>query len=249
MEETISLKDIYQTIRKRLMLIALITIVAVAIAGVISYFVLTPIYQSSTQILVNQEKSDKDTPDYNQVQTNVQMVNTYSVIIKSPAILSKVIDNLDLNTTVEALNSKLSVNSEQNTQVFNVTVQDEDPKRAVDIANNIASTFQKQVPSIMKIDNVSVLSKAELKENPSPIKPNPMMNMAIGLVIGLMLGVGLAFLLEYMDNTLKTEQDIEALLGLPVLGTIPKITVNDEKNVVSKKNSKISTVGGRTIEP
>ncbi|WHY72001.1 YveK family protein [Fictibacillus enclensis] len=228
MEETISLRDIYQTIRKRIVMIALIAVIAVAIAGVISYFVLTPVYQSSTQILVNQKKS-KDVPEYNQVQTNLQMVNTYSVIMKSPAILSKVIDNLNLDTTVEALNGKLTISSEQDTQVLNVAVQDEDPAMAVKIANNIASTFKEEVPNIMKIDNVSVLSKAELKDNPSPVKPNPKMNMAIALVVGLMAGVGLAFLLEYMDNTLKTEQDIENYLGLPVLGTIPKITVNDEK--------------------
>ncbi|MED2972863.1 Wzz/FepE/Etk N-terminal domain-containing protein [Fictibacillus sp. B-59209] len=229
MEETISLKDIYQTIRKRLMIILLITVVAIAISGVVSYFVLTPIYQSSTQILVNQERK-KDVPDYNQVQTNVQMVNTYSVIIKSPVILSKVINNLNLKTTPEELTNKLTINSEQDTQVLNVTVQDPDPAMAVNIANNIAKTFKDEIPSIMKIDNVSILSKAELKENPSPIKPNPMLNMAIALVVGLMTGVGLAFLLEYLDNTLKTEQDIENFLELPVLGTIPKITVNDEKD-------------------
>ncbi|RXZ01487.1 YveK family protein [Fictibacillus sp. S7] len=248
MEETISLKDIYQTIRKRIVMITLIAVIAVAIAGVVSYFVLTPVYQSSTQILVNQKKA-KDVPEYNQVQTNLQMVNTYSVIIKSPAILSKVIDNLNLNTTVEALNGKLTISSEQDTQVLNVAVQDEDPAMAVKIANNIASTFKEEVPNIMKIDNVSVLSKAELKDDPSPVKPNPKMNMAIALVVGLMAGVGLAFLLEYMDNTLKTEQDIENILGLPVLGTIPKISVNDEKHLGTRRNSSISTVGGRTIEP
>ncbi|SFE99781.1 Capsular polysaccharide biosynthesis protein [Bacillus sp. OV194] len=230
MEETISLKDIYQTIRKRLLIIVFITIVAVAISGVVSYFVLTPVYQSSTQILVNQEKSNKNGPDYNQVQTNVQMVNTYSVIIKSPAILSKVINNLNLNTTVEELTNKLTINSEQESQVFNVTVQDPDPAMAVKIANNIADTFKDEIPSIMNINNVSVLSKAELKENPSPVKPNPMLNMAIALVVGLMTGVGLAFLLEYLDNTLKTEQDIENFLELPVLGTIPKMTANEEKD-------------------
>ncbi|MDN4523941.1 YveK family protein [Fictibacillus fluitans] len=238
MEETISLKDIYQTIRKRMVLIALLAVVAVAIAGVVSYFVLTPVYESSTQILVNQKKS-KDVPEYNQVQTNLQMVNTYSVIIKSPAILSKVIDNLNLDTTVEALNNKLTINSEQDTQVLNVTIQDEDPAMAVKLANGVAETFKNEIPSIMKVDNVSVLSKAVLKDNPAPVKPNAKMNMAIALVVGLMAGVGLAFLLEYMDNTLKTEQDIENYLGLPVLGTIPKFNVDDEKKAPANRRKAV----------
>ncbi|UZJ79335.1 YveK family protein [Fictibacillus sp. KU28468] len=229
MEETISLKEIYQTIRKRIRLIALITIVAVAISGAVSYFVLTPIYQSSTQILVNQQKPDKQQAlDYNQVQTNVQMVNTYSVIIKSPAILSKVIQHLDLKQSVADLNNQLTINSEQDTQIMNVTVQDPDPALAARIANGISHTFKTEIPNIMDIDNVSILSPADLSD--SPVKPNAKLNMAIALVVGLMTGVGLAFLLEYLDNTLKSEQDIEHFLGLPVLGTIPKMTLVDEKD-------------------
>jgi capsular polysaccharide biosynthesis protein len=171
--------------------------------------------------------------DVNQVRTNVEMINTYSVIIKSPAILGEVAKNLKLNKTADQLNGQITVNSEQNSQVFTITVEDPDPAMAVKIANNIGDTFQKEIPKIMSIDNVSVLSKAALKENPSPVNPKPFLNMAIALVVGLMAGVGLAFLLEYMDNTIKDEHDLEALLGLPVLGAIPKISVQDEKGPVN----------------
>ncbi|MGA4718500.1 YveK family protein [Fictibacillus nanhaiensis] len=246
MEETISLKDIFQTIKKRLFLIGLITIIAVAISGIISYFVLTPIYQSSTQILVNQSKNEQQVFDVNQVRTNVEMINTYSVIIKSPTILGKVAENLKLDKTTDQLNSQVTVNSEQNSQVFTITVEDPDPAMAVKIANNLADTFQKEIPEIMSIDNVSVLSKAALKENPSPINPKPFLNMAIALVVGLMAGVGLAFLFEYLDNTIKNEQDIEALLGLPVLGVIPKITVGDEKAPINTASR--ARMGSGTLE-
>jgi capsular polysaccharide biosynthesis protein len=76
----------------------------------------------------------------------------------------------------------------------------------------------------MNVDNVSVLAKAEIKENPTPVKPNPLLNIAIAVLVGLMAGIGLAFLLEYMDNTIKDEDDIERLLELPILGSIQKIT-------------------------
>ena len=84
MEETISLKEIFEVLKKRLMLILLITLVATATSGVVSYFLLTPIYQTSTQILVNQKADSENAFDYNQVKTNVELINTYSVIIKSP---------------------------------------------------------------------------------------------------------------------------------------------------------------------
>lgn|SRR5690606_5254191 len=225
MEETISLKEIFQTIRKRLWLIVMIAAVAVATVGVVSYFFLTPIYQSSTQILVNQKASDQPYLNQSDIRTNIELINTYNVIIKSPAILDIVKEKLDLD---ESLNNLITVGSENNSQVVKVTVQHTDPKTAVDIANTTATVFKDEIVKIMNVDNVSILSPAELPDNPVPVKPNPVLNMAIALVVGLMAGVGLSFLLEYLDNTIKTEQDIEKLLELPVLGAIAQIDLEAE---------------------
>ena len=228
MEETISLKELFQTLKKRLTLIIIITAIATATSGIVSYFLLTPIYQSSTQILVNQTKNEEQLYNYNEVQTNLQLINTYNVVIKSPAILDKVIEKEKLDMSSGALNESVTVASEQDSQVVNITVQNEDPERAAKIANSIATTFQGEIPKIMNVDNVSILTKAQIGENPSPIKPQPVLNMAIALVVGLMAGVGFAFLLEYLDNTIKTEQDIEKELGLPVLGAITTINMDDD---------------------
>ncbi|CAH0346452.1 Wzz/FepE/Etk N-terminal domain-containing protein [Bacillus sp. CECT 9360] len=231
MEETISLKELFGTLKKRLSLIIIITLLATLASGIISYFFLTPIYQASTQILVNQSKNEQSIYNNNEVQTNLQLVNTYNVIIKSPAILDLVNKELDLGMTTEQLNGKITVQSEQDSQVINLTVQDTDPQKAADIANATADVFQKEIVKIMNVDNVKVIAKATMADNQSPVKPNPLLNIAIALVVGLMAGIGLSFLLEYLDNTIKTEQDIEKQLELPVLGVITKIDVqgNNEK--------------------
>ncbi|PGT89058.1 YveK family protein [Bacillus sp. AFS040349] len=241
MEETISLKELFLTLKKRLSLIIIITALATATSGIVSYFLLTPIYQSSTQILVNQSKSEQQAYNVGEVQTNLQLINTYNVIIKSPAILDKVIEKENLDMSTGVLNGLVTVSSEQNSQVVNISVQNEDPQQAANIANSIADTFQDEITTLMNIDNVSILSQAQLGENPSPIKPQPVLNMAIALVVGLMAGVGLAFLLEYLDNTIKTEQDIENQLGLPVLGAIT--TINMDGEMKSQTNTTIRTRG------
>ncbi|MFJ7927793.1 YveK family protein [Peribacillus sp. NPDC096448] len=223
MEETISIKDIFKTLKKRWKLIMLLTLIAALISGLISYFFLTPVYQSSTQILVNQKQSENQL-DSTQIRSNIDMINTYSVIIKSPAILEKVIDDLELEQSLDQLSQKITINSQENSQVFSLTVQDSNPSKAVEIANAVSGTFQKEIKDIMNVDNVSILAEAEVKENPTPIKPSPLLNIAIAVVVGLMAGIGLAFLLEYMDNTIKDEDDIERLLELPILGSIQKIT-------------------------
>ena len=247
MEETISLKDIAQTLRKRLGLIAIIAAIAVAASGIISYFILTPVYQASTQMLVNQKNDEQPIVDPNQIKTNVDLINTFKLIIQSPAILDQVVEDLDLKQSTEELTTKITVNSEQNTQVFNLTVQDEDPAQAVKLANAISKTFSSEVENLMDVDPVKVLSPAVLKYNPSPVNPKPLLNMAIALVVGLMAGVGIAFLLEYLDNTIKTEEDIQNVLGLPILGAIPKISVEDEKKPKMNKAAS-KQMGSETLE-
>lgn len=244
MEETISLKELFQTLRKRLNLIIVITLIAVIVSGVISYFFITPIYKSSTQILVNQTKSEQSLYTQSEVQTNLQLINTYNVIMKSPAILDLVIQELNLDMSVDTLNEKISVQSENNSQVVTISVEDEDPQQAAEIANKTADVFQSRIQEIMNVDNVSVLAKATVTDNQSPVKPQPLLNIAIALVVGLMAGVGLAFLLEYLDNTVKTEQDVEKLLELPVLGVITKI---DEQDVPAPRGERTSRLRGESI--
>jgi capsular polysaccharide biosynthesis protein len=229
MEETISLQELFKTLKKRMGLVALITIIAITISGVVSFWILTPIYQTSTQILVTQTKQEQSQFNTQDIQANLQLINTYNQIIKSPAILAIVKEELDLERSVSALNNQVTVDSAQNSQVVNISVQDENPKMAVDLANKIATVFQSEIKILMNVDNVNILTPAEIGSNPSPVKPDPMLNMAIAAVIGLMLGVGIAFLLEYLDTTMKTEQDIEDHLELPILGLISPIPDEDIK--------------------
>jgi len=249
MEETISLRELFQVLRKRLWLIVLITIIAATVSAVISFFVLTPVYESKTQILVNQAKNDQQLYNNQTVQTNVQLINTYNDIIKSPAILDKVIKELKLDGSAQSLSDQIQVTNAENSQVAQIVVQDTSAKRATEIANTTASVFKKEVPKIMNVDNVSVLSKATLGESASPVKPQPLMNIAIAVVVGLMVGIGLSFLLEYLDNTLKTEQDIENLLELPVMGVIttikdvPKATNVQRPDVTARVPQRGETLG------
>lgn len=157
------------------------------------------------------------------IQSNLQLINTYNEIIKSPAILSIVSENLDLPLTPTQLASKITVSNANNSQVLNISVQDENYNVAADMANQVVEVFKEEVPKLMNVDNVNILSPAQYSDNPTPIKPNKMLNMAIALVIGLMIGVGLAFLLEYLDTTVKTELDVEEIIGLPIIGVVSPI--------------------------
>ncbi|WP_208586137.1 YveK family protein [Gracilibacillus suaedae] len=233
MEETISLKEIFEVLKKRMLLIILLIVGAAGISAIISFFILTPTYQSSTQFIVNQDTNEVNNVDLNQIRSNVEIINTYKGIITSNRILDQVVEEMNLTISTGALGEKISLSNEEGSQVVTLTATDYDPGVAADIANTTVDVFREDLPELMNVNNVSILSEAVVPANPTPVNPKPLLNIAIAMVLGAMAGVGLAFLFEYLDNTVKTEQDVEDKLELPILGVVSHI---DEKDMMSMGN-------------
>lgn len=222
MNETISLQELFSILRKSFWRILALTIVAALISFAVSSFLIKPTYQAGTQILVTPKKQENEVIDAQSVQSSVTLVNTYRVIIKSPAILEQVQKEVpNAPTNVAALNNMVTVESEQNSQVINVSVQSTDAALASNMANSIAEVFSSDVQELMSVDNVTVLSKSGIPT--SPVSPNIILNTAIAAVVGFLLGVGLAFLREVLDRRIRTEDQVQQILDLPVLGSIPDI--------------------------
>lgn len=220
MEETIDLREYFGIVKKRFWIIALITVVAAVISGLISFFVLQPVYETKTTLIVSTNQNEETqmvTGD--QFNVSQKLAVTYGEIIKSRTVLEPVIKNLNLDETYEELAGKITVSAVKDTQIISITVQDTNPTKARDIANQIPKVFTEEVKRITNANGVEVIDTAITPVN--PIKPNKVMNVAIAAVLGMMIGLFIVFLLQYMDNKIKTPQDIEKHLGLPVLGAIP----------------------------
>ena len=220
MEETIDLREYFGIIKKRFWIIALITTIAIVVSGAISFFVLTPVYEAKSTLIVNTEKNEETqmiTGD--QFSVTQKLAVTYGEIIKSRSVLEDVIKNLKLDDDYEDLVNNITVSPVKDTQIISISVQDTNKEKARDIANEIPKVFTKEAKRITKANDIQVIDKAILP--PNPIKPNKMMNVAIAAVLGMMIGLFIVFLLEYLDNKLKTPQDIEKHLGLSLLGVVP----------------------------
>lgn len=220
MEETIDLREYFGIIKKRFWIIALITVIAAVVSGIISFFMLKPVYEAKSTLIVNTEKNEETqmiTGD--QFSVTQKLAVTYGEIIKSRAVLEDVIKNLKLDNEYEELANNVTVSPVKDTQIISISVQDTNKQKARDIANEIPKVFKKEAKRITKANDIQVIDKAILPQN--PIKPNKMMNMAIAAVLGAMIGLFVVFLIEYLDNKLKTPQDIEKHLGLSVLGVVP----------------------------
>lgn len=226
MEENLTLKDLIKIFKERIFLILSITCLAVLAAAGVSYYILTPSYETSTQILVNQERGTAVTYNNLAIETDLQLINTYSVIIKSPVILDEVVEQLNLDLTAKQLNEQITVSKTEDSQVFDVAVEYQDPQMAVDIANTTTQVFQEEIQTIMDINNITVLTPAVLDAGEGPVFPNPLLNMILAGVLGFLTGCGIALLLNYLDVTLKDEEDVIRVLDIPVIGVIAAI---DEK--------------------
>lgn len=244
----IDLREIFRIIWKKMWLIVLVTVMTTTLSGLYSKYLTTPIYRASTEILVNQIYSDEMEQVYYQradIFTSLELVNTYSVIIKSPRVLDKVVEEYNLDITSSALSSQISVSPVTDSQVISISVTDLSHSQAVFIANAIAKTFQKEIKELMRVNNVHIMAEAKEEVNPRPISPQPFVNMVISFIVGVIIALGLIFILEYLDNTVKTEDDLEQLLGLPVLGTISKIDTKRENKLMKNHNRQL---GGEEFE-
>ena len=228
MTETMSLQELLKLIKKRLLSIIGLAICSTGIAVYLSFYYIPPVYEAQTQLLVNQKNISEENA-WAQMETDLQLINTYHVIIKSPVILNQVIEKLKLPISEEELTNQITVSNENDSKVVNITVRADEPQQAVNIANTIADIFQVEIPKLMSVDNINILSAARLDPSPSPVSPNIIVNIAIAMVIGLAVGVGIAFLREILDSTITSEKDVGDILQLPVMGVVGSISLDQEK--------------------
>lgn len=198
---------------------------------IIINFVVTPQYKAVNQILVVQNTNkDNSNVQNSEVQANLQMVNTYSAMIKSPLVLDKVSEKLSEQYTVGELNKKIVTSSDQNSQVLNIEIKDESQAMAVKIANQTAAAFKENLPIIMSDKSVTIMSQAKVLKNAQPVSPNKRMLYALSIVLGLVLSGLVCFFREILDTTIKSEEQIVEKLDLAVLGVISKIPDNVRKH-------------------
>lgn len=225
------LKGYFRVIRKRWVLIASIVFVVVIAAGIKGFLLTTPVYYANSKLIVNQfNPKDQNAITMADLQPSLFLINSYKEIIKSEAIINKVVERYpDLGVSPAEISSKISVTNSNDSQVMNLSYQDVSYERAANIVNAVATVFKEEIPQIMNVDNITILTQANPQATAAPINISPITFILISLVVSLMVAVGIVFLLDYLDDSLKTEEDVANLISLPVLAVVGKITKDDLK--------------------
>lgn len=224
---TINVAVIFDFFKNNLIRIIEWGLLGLLIAIITTVFFMTPKYSSSVDLLVNQQHENSQ-EQLNAQQADLQAIDTYKDIIKKNVILEQVRKEAERKDnyagTVGDLQKSVEVTSQSNSQVFTVKVINKNPYVSADIANEIGDVFTSKIKKIMKVNNVTIVTRAQ--PNKQPVSPNKLLYALVGLVIGLVIGIGISLLKLLLNTTVQDESFLTDDLNLINLGKVSHISVN-----------------------
>lgn len=225
--EEISIRDLIRMFLRRWWILLLCTLAAGSAAYVLTHYYITPMYSAYTTLYVgkNADQVGIQTAD---LYLGATLIQDYREIAKSKLVAYEVIKQLGYEKmSAGAMAGKIKVTQKTDTRVIQISVNDPDPQKAMDITNTVAEVFKSKVVEIMQVENVQIIDKAELPL--VPVSPNNKRNVMVGIILGLAVGIGIILLIELLDNNIKSPEDVKKHADLPVIGVIPVFTTKGRR--------------------
>lgn len=189
------------------------------LALLISVFILKPTFTSSTRIYVANQTSDNNNLTAQDLQAGTYLVNDYKEIITSDSVLLDVIAREGLSTTPKELTTDIDVEIPVNTRIIAISVDSKSPEEAQQLANTLRIVASEKIKEVTKVEDVTTIEEAKLPETAS--SPNISRNVLLGALVGGFITVVMILLLELLDDRVRRPEDIEEVLGLVLIGTVP----------------------------
>ena len=219
--EEIDLKELFTFVKSKIGILVAITAGVCILGCIYGLFLQTPMYQSYTTVILSSNEGTINQQDLNLYKN---LVNTYAEIVKSRRVLDQVIDELDLDLTYELLHGKIDVSAVNNTEIIKITVNDKNAIEAKNIANITAEYFTDEISELYNMNNVDILDEAIESEKPYNI--NIIKQTIIYLMLGFILAAGILFVIFYFDRSVKSIEQVEQKIKLPILGGVQDISKN-----------------------
>lgn len=230
-EMEIDLIEILYGLKKRALIILAALLAGALIAGVYTKLMITPLYSAtSTVLVISKETTLTSIAD---LQFGSQLTKDYSMLITSRSVLEEVIDNLGLDMGYGTLRGSVSINNPDETRILQITVTNPDPELAKKLADELAAVSSDYIGDKMEVVPPKIIEKAEVPA--AQTSPSMSRNVMLGALAGLVLSAGVVILMTVMNDSIRSEDDIERYLNIPTLASIP-----DRKDYISGKTKKKS---------
>ena len=219
--EEIDLGELFSYFVQRIYIIIIAVLVCLICGITYTVFLKEPLYKSDVNVIVVSKEKETSSALQSEIIANQKLAATYRELVESRRILKEVIKNLELKYSVRELQEMITVENVNETEIIRITVNSKSAMEAKMIANETAEIFEKEMVDIYNLENVSIIDKAELAS--SPYNVNLIKDSVIYFALGLVLSCGIIFVIYYFDNTIKSVEQIEKHLGIPVIGTVPSV--------------------------
>lgn len=216
-ELEIDIGELLRYLQQKLVSLVLAALVCGLLGWAVSTFVLSPKYTASTRVYVLSRSNESIV--YSDIQISTYVSRDFEVLITGPNVTREVITQLGLDMTDAQLASSITVTPMEDTRVLQIDVTHTDPRTAADIANCVRDVSALQICGFVDADAVKTVFEAQAPKNPS--SPNVGRNTLLAAVLGLIALTALYAVRFILDDTIRTEEDVEHYLGLSVLGVIP----------------------------
>ena len=230
-EVEIDLRELFYALKKHILIILAALLAGAVIAGAATKIFITPVYSAtSTMLVLTKETTLSSLAD---LQIGSQLTKDYNILITSRTVLQDVVDELNLDMSYKELKGCITVDNPTDTRILSITATDKDPEMAKKIADTLAKTSADFIGDKMEVTPPKIIEEGEV-----PIvqtSTNTKKNVMVGALAGLVLSAGIIILLTLMDDTIKSEDDIEKYLGMTTLATIP-----DRKDFITGKGPRNS---------
>ena len=217
-EIEIDLVELMQVLWSKALIIILTTIIAAMATGLTSKFLLKPVYSSTTKLYVLSKSTSLTS--FADIQIGTSLTQDYMEMITSRPVVQTVIDNLNLDLLYGEMLEKMTVENPSNTRFLCITIEDNDPVIAKEIADEFATVSISRISEVMETDEPNVVEEGFASEH--PIRPNTLKNTVLGGAVGFFFACAVIIVLHLMDDTIKSSDDLERYLGLNTLALIPR---------------------------
>lgn len=216
-EIEIDLLELLYALKKKIVVIILAALLGAGIFGAYSFLIAKPVYQSTAKIYILTQSTSLTS--FADIQISSSLAKDYEEMIFSRPVVLQVKQNLDLDYDYEEIKSRMSINNPADTRCLNISCRSTDMQEACDMANEFASVSKRQIADIMDTDEPTIFENAVVNED--PVEPEKAKNIAIGFLLGLIIACAIVIVRYMMNDSLKSEDDIERYLGLNTLASIP----------------------------
>ncbi|MBX7131361.1 MAG: polysaccharide biosynthesis tyrosine autokinase [Fimbriimonadaceae bacterium] len=232
-----NLQDLLSILRARWLTVVVTALVTLVIA-IAATLLTTPMYEASTRLFVSTAAGNSLTDAYQGSRFSQERVLSYSQLITGSTLAQRTVDKLGLDMSAEDLAEKVKASAKPDTVLVDVKVIDESPVRARDIANTLSDEFvlmvrELETPEDGSKPDARVVVEQRASMPDAPVTPKKKRNIGLGLFVGVALGVALAVLRDWLDNTVKSRETLESITHVGLVGTIPLDKELRKEHVIS----------------